>query len=97
MGPMLSDVWRAPCLVRAHEAGASMSDEQVEVSTTRADDPLAALMGMRMLVGIAVSNGILLVHEANVRLTEGEPQRLELPEGAPETPRPLAPAEGSAA
>jgi multidrug efflux pump subunit AcrB len=29
-------------------------------------------MGMLMVVGIAVSNGILMVHEANVHLNEGK-------------------------
>ena len=33
---------------------------------------ITALMGILMVVGIAVSNGILLVHEANVHLNEGK-------------------------
>jgi multidrug efflux pump subunit AcrB len=33
---------------------------------------ITALMGILMVVGIAVSNGILLVHEANVHFNEGK-------------------------
>ena len=39
--------------------------------TARQGFSITALMGMLMVVGIAVSNGILLVDNANVRLTEG--------------------------
>jgi multidrug efflux pump subunit AcrB len=35
---------------------------------------ITALMGVLMVVGIAVSNGILLVHEARVRVDEGNPR-----------------------
>jgi multidrug efflux pump subunit AcrB len=36
---------------------------------------VTALMGILMVIGIAVSNGILLVAEASVRLDGGAPRR----------------------
>ncbi len=43
---------------------------------------ITALMGVLMVIGIAVSNGILLVDDANRRLVEGAPAEVAIVEAA---------------